>query len=69
MRLRCRLLRRCRGKKTCVQREAPAIVGFALDEGKWDGIYLGCRKRIDLVFAGKVDHHDCVVSADNGERM
>ncbi len=25
-------------KKTCAQRETLAIAGFALDEGKWDGI-------------------------------
>jgi bifunctional non-homologous end joining protein LigD len=28
-------------KKTCAQRETLTIAGFALDEGKWDGIYLG----------------------------
>ncbi|KYH01605.1 non-homologous end-joining DNA ligase [Bradyrhizobium sp. DOA1] len=43
-------------KKTCAQRETLAIAGFALDEGKWDGIYLGRRKGSDLVYAGKVDH-------------
>ncbi len=43
-------------KKTCAQREALTIAGFALDEGKWDGIYLGRRKGGDLVYAGKVDH-------------
>jgi bifunctional non-homologous end joining protein LigD len=32
------------------------IAGFALDEGKWDGIYLGRRKGRDLIYAGKVDH-------------
>lgn len=26
-------------KKTCVQRETLTIAGFALDEGKWDGLY------------------------------
>jgi bifunctional non-homologous end joining protein LigD len=31
-------------KKTCAQRETLTIAGFALDEGKWDGIYLGRRK-------------------------
>ncbi|MET4023167.1 ATP-dependent DNA ligase [Bradyrhizobium sp. S3.2.12] len=25
-------------KKTCIQRETLTIAGFALDEGKWDGI-------------------------------
>ncbi|MET4789389.1 bifunctional non-homologous end joining protein LigD [Bradyrhizobium japonicum] len=43
-------------KKTCAQRETLTIAGFALDEGKWDGIYLGRRKGDDLVYAGKVDH-------------
>lgn len=42
-------------KNTCAQRETLAIAGFALDEGKWDGIYLGRRKGEDLVYAGKVD--------------
>jgi bifunctional non-homologous end joining protein LigD len=37
--------------------------GFALDEGKWDGIYLGRRKGRDLVYAGKVDHGFDEVSA------
>jgi hypothetical protein len=31
-------------KKTCIQRETLTIAGFALDEGKWDGIYVGRRK-------------------------
>ncbi|MGY8706008.1 non-homologous end-joining DNA ligase [Bradyrhizobium sp. 18BD] len=43
-------------KKTCVQRETLTIAGYAIDEGKWDGIYLGRRKGDDLVYAGKVDH-------------
>jgi bifunctional non-homologous end joining protein LigD len=43
-------------KKTCAQRETLTIAGFALEEGKWDGIYLGRRKGDDLVYAGKVDH-------------
>ncbi|MDI3560231.1 non-homologous end-joining DNA ligase [Bradyrhizobium sp. Arg816] len=43
-------------KKTCAQRETLTIAGFALDEGKWDGMYLGRRKGEDLVYAGKVDH-------------
>jgi bifunctional non-homologous end joining protein LigD len=29
---------------------------FALDEGKWDGMYLGRHKGDNLVYAGKVDH-------------
>jgi bifunctional non-homologous end joining protein LigD len=32
------------------------IAGFALDEEKWDGIYVGRRNGDDLVYAGKVDH-------------
>jgi len=43
-------------KKTCAQRETLTIAGFALDQGKWDGIYVGRRKGPDLVYAGKVDH-------------
>lgn len=42
-------------KKTCRQRETLTIAGFALDEGKWDGIYLGRHKGDDLIYAGKVD--------------
>jgi bifunctional non-homologous end joining protein LigD len=40
---------------TCAQRETLTIAGFALDKGKWDGIYLGRRKGEDPI-AGKVDH-------------
>ncbi|MBW7961218.1 non-homologous end-joining DNA ligase [Bradyrhizobium sp. BR 10261] len=43
-------------KKTCAQRETLTIAGFALDEGKWDGIYLGRHQGDDLIYAGKVDH-------------
>ncbi|WP_028168520.1 non-homologous end-joining DNA ligase [Bradyrhizobium elkanii] len=43
-------------KVTCRQRETLTIAGFALDEGKWDGIYLGRHKGDALVYAGKVDH-------------
>jgi bifunctional non-homologous end joining protein LigD len=43
-------------KKTCAQRETLTIAGYALDEGKWDGIYLARRKGDDLIYAGKVDH-------------
>ncbi|MDA9542267.1 DNA ligase [Bradyrhizobium sp. CCBAU 21362] len=52
-------------KKTCAQRETLTIAGFALDEGKWDGIYLGRRKGEHLVYAGKVDHGFDKVSASN----
>jgi bifunctional non-homologous end joining protein LigD len=30
--------------------------GYAIDKGKWDGIYVGRRKGADLIYAGKVDH-------------
>jgi bifunctional non-homologous end joining protein LigD len=43
-------------KKTCAQRETLTIAGFALDDGKWDGIYVGRRKGGGLIYAGKVDH-------------
>lgn len=46
------------------------IAGFALDEGKWDGIYLGRRKGQDLVYAGKVDHgFDNASATDRQERL
>nr|WP_249163342.1 non-homologous end-joining DNA ligase [Bradyrhizobium diazoefficiens] len=57
-------------KKTCAQRETLTIAGFALDDGKWDGIYLGRRKGDDLVYAGKVDHgFDKVSAADLQRRL
>jgi bifunctional non-homologous end joining protein LigD len=57
-------------KKTCVQRETLTIAGFALDEGKWDGIYVGRRKGKDLIFAGKVDHgFDKTSAADLQKRL
>ncbi|WP_426611186.1 non-homologous end-joining DNA ligase [Bradyrhizobium sp. McL0616] len=57
-------------KKTCAQRETLTIAGFALDEGKWDGIYLGRRKGSDLVYAGKVDHgFDKVSTAELRRRL
>ena len=43
-------------EKTCAQRETLAIAGFALDGKKWDGLYLGRRKGMDLIYAGKFDH-------------
>ena len=42
--------------------------GDKLDEGKWDGIYLGRRKGDDLVYAGKVDHGFDKVSAAELQR-
>jgi bifunctional non-homologous end joining protein LigD len=57
-------------KKTCAQRETLTIAGFALDEGKWDGIYVGRRKGDDLVYAGKVDHgFDKASAADLQKRL
>ncbi|MCS3892108.1 bifunctional non-homologous end joining protein LigD [Bradyrhizobium japonicum USDA 38] len=57
-------------KKTCAQRETLTIAGFALDEGKWDGIFLGRRKGQDLVYAGKVDHgFDKASAADLQKRL
>jgi bifunctional non-homologous end joining protein LigD len=57
-------------KKTCAQRETLTIAGFALDEGKWDGIYLGPRKGKDLVYAGKVDlGFDKTSAADLQKRL
>jgi bifunctional non-homologous end joining protein LigD len=41
-------------KKICAQRETLTIAGFSLGGNDWDGIYLGRRKGIDLVYAGKV---------------
>ncbi|WP_442869149.1 ATP dependent DNA ligase [Bradyrhizobium sp. CCBAU 45384] len=59
-----------RVKKTCAQRETLTIAGFALDEGKWDGIYLGRHKGGDLVYAGKVDHgFDEASAADLQKRL
>jgi len=57
-------------KKTCTQRETLTIAGFALDEGKWDGIYIGRRKGDDLIYAGKVDHgFDKSSAADLQKRL
>jgi bifunctional non-homologous end joining protein LigD len=52
-------------KKTCAQRETLTIAGFALDGGKWDGLYLGRRKGDDLIYAGKVDHGFDTASAND----
>ena len=42
-------------KKTCAQRETLTIAGFALDEGKWDGMYLAPAqgRRSDLCRQGR----------------
>ncbi|MHC2282985.1 ATP-dependent DNA ligase [Bradyrhizobium diazoefficiens] len=55
-------------KKTCAQRETLTIAGFALEEGKWGGIYLGRRKGGDLVYAGK-DGFDKSSAADLQKRL
>ncbi len=56
-------------KTTCAQRETLTIAGFALDEGKWDGIYLGRHRGDDLVYAGKVDHGFDKTSAAELQRL
>jgi bifunctional non-homologous end joining protein LigD len=57
-------------KKTCAQRETLVIAGFALDDGKWDGLYLAQRKGADLIYAGKVDHgFDKASAADLHARL
>jgi bifunctional non-homologous end joining protein LigD len=57
-------------KKTCAQRETLTIAGFALDGGKWDGLYVGRRKGNDLFYAGKVDHgFDKASAADLRKRL
>jgi bifunctional non-homologous end joining protein LigD len=43
-------------KTTCRQRETLVIVGYALKEGRFDGLYLGRRSGEALEYAGKVDH-------------
>ena len=43
-------------KKTCAQRETLTTAGYALDGGKFNGLYLGRRNGNDLLYAGKVDH-------------
>ncbi|RZN31967.1 non-homologous end-joining DNA ligase [Bradyrhizobium sp. Leo121] len=57
-------------KTPYAQRETLTIAGFALDEGKWDGVYLGRRKGAELIYAGKVDHgFDKVSAADLQKRL
>jgi bifunctional non-homologous end joining protein LigD len=52
-------------KVTCRQRETLPIAGFALEENKFDGLYLGRTKGKDLLYAGKIDHGFDKVSAKN----
>jgi bifunctional non-homologous end joining protein LigD len=57
-------------KKTCAQRETLTIAGYAIDKGRWDGIYVGRRKGVDLIYAGKVDHgFDKASAADLQKRL
>jgi hypothetical protein len=57
-------------KKTCAQRETLTIAGFALDGGKWDGIYVGRRTGDYPIYAGKVDHgFDKSSAADLQKRL
>jgi bifunctional non-homologous end joining protein LigD len=43
-------------KATCRKRETLRVVGYALKDGRFDGIYLGREAGGELVYAGKVDH-------------
>jgi bifunctional non-homologous end joining protein LigD len=43
-------------KMTCRQRETLQIVGYALKENHFDGLYLGRQEGDQLLYAGKVDH-------------
>jgi bifunctional non-homologous end joining protein LigD len=45
------------------QRETLPIAGFALDENKFNRIYLARRKGNELLYAGKVDHGFDLASA------
>jgi bifunctional non-homologous end joining protein LigD len=57
-------------KVTCAQRETLPIAGFALDEGKFDGIYVGRHKGKQLIYAGTVDHgFDKASAADLRKRL
>jgi bifunctional non-homologous end joining protein LigD len=57
-------------KKTCRQPETLPTAGFALDGNKRDGLYVGRRKRKDLVHAGKVGRgFDKASAADLRKRL
>jgi bifunctional non-homologous end joining protein LigD len=57
-------------KKTRAQRETLTIAGYALNEGKWDGIYVHRQKGDDLIYAGKMDHgFDKASAADLQKRL
>lgn len=43
-------------KVTCRKRETLLIAGYALKNGRFDGLYLGRKEKGALVYAGKVDH-------------
>jgi ATP dependent DNA ligase C terminal region len=61
---------RCASRPNPATAGSTSIAGFALDEGKWDGIYVGRRKGDDLIYAGKVDHgFDKSSAADPRKRL
>jgi bifunctional non-homologous end joining protein LigD len=43
-------------KMTCRVRETLIIAGYAVKDGRFNGIYLGRKKGKQLVYAGKVEH-------------
>jgi bifunctional non-homologous end joining protein LigD len=43
-------------KMNCRQRETLQIVGYALKENRFDGLYVGRQDGDKLIYAGKVDH-------------
>lgn len=43
-------------KMTCRVRETLAIAGYALKDGRFNGLYLGRQKGKHLIYAGKVEH-------------
>lgn len=43
-------------KVTCRKRETLRIVGYALKDGRFDGLYLGRESKSALIYAGKVNH-------------
>lgn len=42
-------------KTTCRQRETLPIAGYAVKDGRFDGLYVGRYEGDDLVYAGKID--------------
>jgi hypothetical protein len=43
-------------KVTCRKRDTFVVAGIAYKGAKFDGIYLGRREKVGLVYAGKVEH-------------